>query len=418
MAGWIYIGNKDRQRLYLIPEVPQPSLETTVPEVTHGFPPHYTQEFLNIIKRHPTTFHQGGPVRQITTVQHEIVLKDDTPFREAPRRYSDEKRKYIDAEVKELLAGAMIEATSSPFSSAITVARKKDGDYRFCIDYRRLNKQTIDASQCLPRIHEILKDIGTARIFSTFDLKSGYWQIPLSPESRKYTAFATPSGGQCQFRVMPFGLKNAPGTFQNFMRSVLADHWGKIAIAYLDDIIIFSSGWEEHLLHLSLILERLEIYGLTCAPKKCSFGQTSLQYLGHVVSAEGNCPQDRHLGAILSAEPPRTRRALRGLIGTMNWLGDYIPHYAHLISPMTDLLSVKKPYRWNALAQQSFDAIKEQFRKKLTLGRPDPDLPFILQTDTSAHGRSGPDAAGPQRTQTHHFIWQCKVLTRGESLPL
>ena len=108
------------------------------------------------------------------------------------------------------------------------------------------------------------------------------------------------NGGQYQLRVMPFGLKNAPRTFLNLMRSVFADQWGKIAIAYLDDIIVFPSGWQEHLLYLSLILEQHEIYGLTCAPKKCSFGQTSLQYLRQVVSAEGNCPQDRHSGAILS----------------------------------------------------------------------------------------------------------------------
>ena len=129
-------------------------------------------------------------------IQHEIHLSDPTPFREPPRRYSEEKRQWLDVQVREMLADEIIEPANSPYSSAIVVAGKKDGDYRFCVDYRRINKQTVDAPQCLPRIHEILKDLGNAKIFSTLDLKSGYWQIPLTPEARRYTAFTTPSGGQ------------------------------------------------------------------------------------------------------------------------------------------------------------------------------------------------------------------------------
>ena len=155
---------------------------------TRGYPWIPTPLHAGILKHHKVSPYNLLPRRPGTT-NHNCATRNRTEGRhavsEAPRRYSDEKRKYIDAEIKELLAGATIEATSSPFSSAITVAGKKDGDYRFCIDYRRLNKQTIDVPQCLPRIHEILKDIGTARIFSTLDLKSEYWQIPLSPESRK-----------------------------------------------------------------------------------------------------------------------------------------------------------------------------------------------------------------------------------------
>ena len=172
--------------------------------------------------------------------------------------------------------------------------------------------------QCLPRIYDILKDIGNAKIFSSLDLKSGYWRIPLAPGSRKYTAFSTPSGGQYQFRVMPFGPKNAPSTFQNLMRHVLAEQWGRFVIAYLNGIIVYLQTWEEHLLHLSLVLERLEIYGMTCSPTKCSFGQTSLPYLGHIINETGNSSQPKHLDAILNAEQPRTRKALRSLIGTRN----------------------------------------------------------------------------------------------------
>ena len=196
---------------------------------------------------------------------------------------------------------------------------------------------------------------------------------------------------------MPFGLKNAPGTFQNLMRHVLADHWGEFAIAYLDDIIVYSKNWQQHLLHLGLVFERLSIYGLTCSPHKCQFGQTSLDYLGHVVTSEGNQPQPKHLQAILDAEPPRTRKGLRSLLGTMNWLHEYIPHYSEIIASITDLLSPKRPYKWNKGAQEALETAKEAFRKHEPLSRPDPSLPFILQTDASARGmgavlmQQGPD---------------------------
>lgn len=122
-----------------------------------------------------------------------------------------------------MLRDGIIEPISSLFRSAVVIAGKRDGDYRFCVDYRRLNKATIDAPQCLLRIHETLKDLGTAEIFSTLDLKSGYWQVPMSWRSRQYTAFSTPGEGQLQFRVIPLGLKNSPGTFQNLMRHMHAE---------------------------------------------------------------------------------------------------------------------------------------------------------------------------------------------------
>ena len=238
--GCIYLGNQERRRLYLVPEPQQQASNTTPPEVTHNFPPKYAPRFLEMMKRHAPVFYQGGPLRQTLAVQHHIELSHPTPFIEAPRRYSEEKRKWLDAQIREMLADEIIEPTTSDYSSAIVVAGKKDGDYRFCVDYRRLNEQTVDAPQCLPRIHEILKDLGDATIFSSLDFKSGYWQVPLTPECRHLAAFSAPSGGQYQPRVMFFGLKNAPGTFQNLIRHVLAEQWGQFAIAYLDDIIVYS----------------------------------------------------------------------------------------------------------------------------------------------------------------------------------
>ena len=215
---------------------------------------------------------------------------------------------------------------------------------RFYIGYRKLNDLTIDAAQYIPVIHHTLKDLGQEKIFSTIDLMSGYRQIPLHPDSRKYTAFTTPDGGQYQFRVMPFGLKNAPFTCQNIMNEVLGTFWKKFLIAYLDDLILYSHTSEEHLNNLALIFERLEIYCLTCNPKKCHFGRTKLEYLGHNVTSEGNQAQPELIQAILDAKPPRTRKELRSFHGTCSWLQVYIPHFA-IIAAQTDYTSGQQPQR-------------------------------------------------------------------------
>lgn len=156
------------------------------------------------------------------------------PFRVPLRRYSEKKRKVIRKQLDSMLAEGIVEPCSSPYCSQIVIARKKDGRPRFCIDYRRLNEVTEDTAQPIPRIPDPLKDLETANIFSTMDLKTGYWQIPISSDCKKYTAFASPDGGTYQFRVIPFGLKNAPNTFQRFMsQQVLAGLLEKICIVYL-----------------------------------------------------------------------------------------------------------------------------------------------------------------------------------------
>lgn len=384
----LYLGTTDRRRIFL-GYIPATNNSPTNPiefELDASIPPEVVSRIKDILKTYESVFHQGGKLKQTLAVQHEIKILNPQPFREPPRRFSDVKKQFINEKTIEMLADEVIEPATEKFSSALVVTEKPGGELRLCVDYRRINVQTVDAPQCLPRIHEILKDLGKNTIFSTLDLKSGYWQVPLTPESRKYTAFSTPDGGQYRFRVMPFGLKNAPGTFQNLMREVFSSYWGKFCIAYLDDIIIFSSTWEDHLLQLSLVLERLQIYGLTCSPSKCKFGQNKFPYLGHTVTSEGNQAKPCHVEAIQVAQPPRNRKQLSSFLGTCNWLMEYVPNYSLLTCRLTDLLSPKKPYKWTAVHQEAFEAIKRAFKNPAPLSRPDPNLPFILQTDASSLG--------------------------------
>jgi hypothetical protein len=297
-----------------------------------------------------------GAVRAVT---HNIRLKKDEPFRLRPYPVSDKKKKQLFQCVQEMLAAGVIERSVSDYCSPAVLVTKKDGTVRFCTDYRKLNLLTEDEAAPLPKISDALREFGSATVFSAIDLKSGYWQIPMDKASKHLTAFATPDGATYQYRVMPFGLKNAPATFQKLMTRVLEGHLGKFAHVYLDDIIIFSRDHREHLVHLRLILERLQEYGLRCATEKCRFGVTELPYLGHIVGGNHNRPQPKHLEQIRSAPTPTTRKQLQSFLGLANWVRDYVPRFAELAAPITDLLNKKSRYRWTEEAQQAFEALKE-----------------------------------------------------------
>lgn len=182
---------------------------------------------------------------------------------------------------------------------------------------------------------------------------------------------------------MPFGLKNAPSTFQRLMNQVLQSLINKVCIFYLDDIVIYSTTWEEHLRGLRLVLERLQMHQLKCNIEKCQIGRNEITYLVHVVSAEGNRPLPETILAIQEAAPPRNRKELRGFLGLCEWISEFVPRFAILARALTDQLSTKSVFKWTPEAAQSFESVKEAFRQPLMLGRPDPDLTFTLQTDAS-----------------------------------
>lgn len=392
--GCIHLGIEQRHTLHFGTLSSQNSsatpLDLTNIDInTERWTPSQRETFINTLHEYQMLFQEGETITTTTTTQHQIRLKTDTPIRVRPYQYSPNKKRIIAEQVEEMLATGVIQPSRSRYNSPIHIVEKKDGSPRFCIDYRRLNDATHDEVSPLPPIQESLKDLGTAKIFTTLDMRSGYWQIRMAAESKSYTAFTTPDGGCYEFNVMPFGLKGAPSTFQRLMaQDVLVGYLQDFAIAYLDDIIIFSDTLEDHQRHLRLVFERLSQHGLRLNLQKCHFISNHLDYLGHVVTAHGNHPQTCHVEAIQSALVPKTRKALRGFLGTVNWLRDYIQDCSSILAPMTDLLSVKKPFKWTNEASAAFQAIKEAAAKPLFLSRPDFTQPFVVQTDASAVGAS------------------------------
>ena len=219
-------------------------------------------------------------------VEHTIDTGDSLPIRCALRRMSPQKIKQEEACVEEMLTGGQIEPSDSPWSAPVVLVTKKDGGTRFCVDYRRLNLATVKDAYPLPRIDDTLDMLAGKRWCSTLDLASGYWQVSLSPDAQCKTAFATHSG-LFQFKVMPFGLCNAPATFERLMDRVLQGlRWSR-CLVYLDDIISFGTTFDDALDNLTLIFERLRSYGLQLKSTKCHLFQTSVPFLGHVVGREG-----------------------------------------------------------------------------------------------------------------------------------
>eukprot|EP00731_Ephydatia_muelleri_P011862 Em0006g756a len=238
----------------------------------------------------------------------------------------------------------------------------------------------------MPRIDEMLDQLGTARFISTLDLTRGYWQVPVAKEARHKTAFVTPFG-LYHFNVMPFGLQGAPATFQRLMDGVIRGLEGRCA-AYLDDLIIFSHSWAEHLVHIREVLSRLQGAGLTAKPSKCHFGMLECTYLGHVVGKGVVQPEPSKVQAVMNFPIPSTKTQVRGFLGLTGYYRRFIPNYAAMVAILTDLTkkSASVQVQWSEKCNHVFEELKRILCCSPVLRSPDFKKPFVLQTDASDRG--------------------------------
>lgn len=245
---------------------------------------------LDLLLSHASLFDLSkSPLGVAKSVHHSIDTGTSRPLRQRPYRVSPTERSVIEKEVQDMLSRNIIRPSSSPWASPVVLVTKKDGSIRFCVDYRRLNKVTRRDVYPMPRIDDALDCLQSASYFSSLDLRSGYWQIPMAKEDVEKTAFTTPDG-LYEFLVMPFGLCNAPATFERMMDSVLRGLRWNICLCYLDDIIVYSSNLNEHLTRLSAVLQCIASAGLQLNRKKCHFGFRQIKVLGHLVSEDGILP--------------------------------------------------------------------------------------------------------------------------------
>ena len=325
-------------------------------------------------------------------IKHQIKLKDYTPIKDRYRRIPPHQYEEVRKHLKEMLDIGAIRRSSSPWASPVVLVRKKDGSLRFCIDLRKLNARTVKDAYSLPRIEDALDSLNGACIFTSLDLKSGYWQVELDEESIPLTAFTVGPLGFYECVRMPFGLTNAPATFQRLMESCLGELHLDWCIIYLDDIIIFSKTPDDHITRLEGVLEKLAKAGLKLKPSKCEFFRSSLKYLGHIVSKDGIATDPRKIEAIRNWPRPKTVTDVRSFTGFTNYYRKFIKGYAKIARPLHELTSGDNAKRknqkvdWNIRCNDSFEALKSICSDCPVLAYADYAKPFVLHTDASTTG--------------------------------
>lgn len=320
--------------------------------------------------------------------QHQMRLKPgaDQPIKQRYRPRNPAMQAIIDAEVAKMEQGGVIEPSCSAWSSPVVIVKKKDGTHRFCVDYRRVNDVTEKDAYPLPQVTATLDKLRGARYLSTLDLKNGYWQVPLTPASRPITAFTIPGKGLMQFRVMPFGLHSAPATFQRLLDQVLGPELEPNVLVYLDDIIIVSQTFDEHLRHLTEVFRRLRQAKLRLNPEKCHFCRDQLKYLGHVVDRHGIRTDPEKVSAVSNWPAPTTVRRVRQFLGMASWYRRFVGNFSTIATPLTRLTCKGSKWTWGPDEENAFHQLKQALVSAPVLACPDFTRRFTLQTDASSFG--------------------------------
>ncbi|GAU35886.1 hypothetical protein TSUD_383780 [Trifolium subterraneum] len=321
--------------------------DTTQNPIHHPAIPHLLEKYHHLFEP-PTTLPPPRPI------DHRIVLTDGAnPVNVRPYRYPQFQKREIENQIKAMLEQGVIQQSSSAFSSPVLLVRKKDGSWRFCVDYRALNTMTVKDRFPIPAIEELLDEIYGTQWFSKLDLRSGYHQIRMSPMDVEKTAFRTHQG-HYEFLVMPFGLCNAPSTFQATMNIIFQPFLRRFVIVFFDDILVYSRTLDEHLEHLETVFQCLASNQFFLKMSKCTFAQPSISYLGHIITANG-------------------------------FYRKFIQHYASIAHALTELLK-KDSFIWSDAAQIAFDNLKEAMTKAPVLVLPNFDQDFQINTDASGLG--------------------------------
>ena len=315
-------------------------------------------------------------------VKHQIHTGDARPIKQHPRRLPFAKRHIEKEEVEKMLKQGIIEPSVSPWASCVVLVKKKDGSMRFCIDYRKLNEVTMKDAFPLPRMDDCLDSMAGAHWFSTMDLSSGFWQVEMDPESKEKTAFTTRSG-LYQFKVMPFGLVNAPSTFERLMEEVMRGMQWEECLIYLDDIISFGVSFDQELERLTRVFDRLRQAGLKLKPSKCHLFQDQVEFLGHLVSKEGvsTCPEK--IAAVQDWPVPTTVKEVRSFLGLCSYYRRFVQGFAQIARPLNALVKKDQKFQWTAQCHEAFNTLKQSLVSAPVLAYPTQTGQFILDTDAS-----------------------------------
>lgn len=345
-------------------------------------------------------------------IRHHIRTNEAAPIKQRAYRVTPEQRAEIQTQVQNLLKADVIEESYSPWAAPVVLVRKKNGTWHFCLDYRKLNAVTIKDSHPLPRVDDALDALSGSAWFSTMDLQHGYWQVELEEKDREKTAFTTGSG-LYHFKVMPMGLTNAPATCQRLMEMVLRGLPWKTCLVYLDDVLIYSRSFSEHLEHLEEILSRFQSSGLKLNPSKCSLVRDQVTFLGHVVSKNGIQPDPRNVKSVQDWPVPHSATEVRAFLGLCSYYRKFIKNFAHHSVSLHALTEKNALFQWTSQCQDAFTYLKHALSRPPVVAFPDFTLPFSLYTDASGSA-IGAVLAQRQGHQEKVIAYASHVLTKAE----
>ncbi len=338
----------------------------------------------DMLETHKAVFSNSPGLTRLAEI--EIDTGEAKPVYTPPYRVPQSQLPAIREEVHHMLTAGIISPSTSAWGSPLLMVKKSDGTLRPVVDYRRLNRLTTVDPFPMPRIDDMLDGLASAQYISTLDLTKGYWQVPVAPESKAKTAFVT-QFGKYHFNVMPFGLMGAPAVFQRLMNSIFGDAPDHVA-AYMDDVVVFSSAWEEHLRHLDDALSRLEKAGLTVKAKKCQLAMKECVFLGHTVGRGQVKPDAAKIADLLEFKRPRTKKDVRSFLGLAGYYRRFVQDFASTATPLTDLTRDCCPDKvvWEDQHQAAFEKLISTLATDPVLRGPDYDKMFTVQTDASDRG--------------------------------
>ena len=334
----------------------------------------------------------GENMERTETITHEIDTGTNRPFRERLRTYSPATQEIIDNEVRRMLREGVIQHSRSPYASNLLLVRKPDPSSaggvknRVCASFVQLNAQTVKDSYPLPNIQVMFDKVGRSKWFTTMDLLNGFWQVMVKDEHRHKTAFVT-GRGLFEFVVMPFGLCNAPATFQRLMDTVIKPEYRGFIETYVDDVMTHSQSFIEHVKHLETLLTLLREHKLVVKLTKCKFAQREVKFLGHILSEGTLRPNPESVETILKWERPtqgnNRQKAVKGFLGMVGWYRKFIPKFAEIARPLFELLKKEAKWEWTPACQTAFETLRDAITSKPVLAIADPNKQYVLETDAS-----------------------------------
>lgn len=368
-----------------------------------------------LLRKHSDIFaHSIKDLSGCDTVAHRIFLTDNTPIRQKPYRTPHNLRSELKDQINQLLDAGIISESDSPYAAPIILVKKKTGSYRLVCDYRKLNLKTQPLHFPLPLISDLLDTLHGARFYSSLDLSSGYWQMNLDLRDRHKTAFCTQEG-QYEWNRLPQGLRNAASSFQRLLERVLVGLKDLQICTYIDDIVVASSTFEEHIERLDVVFSRLSQHNLKVNPKKCQLAKNKINYLGFQVTDGKILPDGRNIETIERFPTPKNIKGVRSFLGLCNFYRKFIPHFADIAMPLTRLTKSGIKFLWSESTERAFEDLKKCLITYPCLRLPNVKAPFILNTDASGCALGAVLSQADENGDVHPIAYASRRLNDAET---